>query len=35
VQLAKNSFEGSFLADGEKKKWMGEVEKFSSKMGSI
>ena len=35
VQLAKNSFEGSFLSDAEKKKWLGEVEKFSSKMGSI
>ena len=35
VQLAKNSFEGSFLSEAEKKKWLGEVEKFSSKMGSI
>ena len=35
AQLAKNSFEGSFLSDAEKKKWIGEVEKISSKMGSI
>ena len=35
VQLARNSFEGSFLGDNEKGNWMGEVEKFSSKMGSI
>ena len=35
VEIAKNSFEGSFLSDGEKMKWMEEVEKISSKMGSI
>ena len=35
VQIAKNSFEGSFLSDAEKEKWIGEVEKISSKMGSI
>ena len=35
AQLARNSFEGSFLSDAEKEKWIGEVEKISSKMGSI
>lgn len=33
VQLAKNSFEGSFLTDGEKQKWIGEVEKFAGRTG--
>lgn len=33
VQLAKNSFEGSFLTDAEKKKWIGEVEKFAARSG--
>jgi len=31
AQLAKNSFEGSFLSEPEKKKWIGEVEKFAAK----
>ena len=34
VQLAKNSFEGSFLSEPEKKKWIGEVEKFAAKSGA-
>jgi len=34
TQLAQNSFTGSFLPEPEKKKWIGEVEKFSSKMGA-
>ena len=34
VQLAKNSFEGSFLSEAEKKKWLGEVEKFAAKAGA-
>jgi len=33
VQLAKNSFEGSFLSDEQKEKWLGEVEKFASRAG--
>jgi adenosine deaminase len=35
IQLARNSFEGSFLADSEKKKWIGEVEKFAAKSGAV
>jgi len=31
VQLAKNSFEGSFLSDAEKRKWIGEAERFAAK----
>jgi adenosine deaminase len=34
VQLAKNSFEGSFLTEAEKAKWLGEVEKFASRATS-
>lgn len=34
VQLALNSFEGSFLSEPEKKKWIGEVEKFAAKSGA-
>jgi len=34
VQLAKNSFEGSFLSDAAKKKWLGEVEMFAAKAGA-
>ncbi len=35
VQLALNSFEGSFLSEPEKKKWIGEVEKFAAKSGAV
>ena len=35
VQLAKNSFEGSFLSDAEKKKWLGEIEKMAAKTGLV
>ena len=35
VQLALNSFEGSFLSEPEKKKWIGEVEKFAAKFGAV
>lgn len=33
VQLARNSFEGSFLSDAEKGKWIAEVERFAAKSG--
>lgn len=35
VQLALNSFAGSFLSEPEKKKWIGEVEKFAAKSGAV
>ena len=35
VQLALNSFEGRFLSEPEKKKWIGEVEKFAAKSGAV
>ena len=35
VQLAKNSFEGSFLTEAEKTKWLGEVEKMAAKTGLV
>ncbi len=35
IQLARNSFEGSFLSESEKKKWIGEVEKFAAKSGAV
>jgi adenosine deaminase len=35
VHLALNSFEGSFLSEPEKKKWIGEVEKFAAKSGAV
>jgi adenosine deaminase len=35
IQLARNSFEGSFLSEPEKKKWIGEVEKFAAKSGAV
>lgn len=34
AQLARNSFEGSFLSQAEKKKWIGEVDKFAAKTGT-